>query len=126
MNRRGFLGALSGFGAVAAVATPKAEPERLIEPIPTRWDFETVERPSKGLDCDVTVMTVSWALQTLEWTSDEPWKPLLCVPPMKYAEACYIKDRLNDAIEIYATSKIVDHDAWFVALHGRRVGSVGA
>ena len=122
MNRRGFLGLFS-LAAVPAVAVgSRSSPAVQVEPNPTRFDFESLHGP----DCDCTTGTVSWALGQVMWDSADPIKPLLVVHPARYGSAIEIMRDLDQKVTIWAMPFSEDIDTWFIAWHGRRVGSAGA
>ena len=125
MNRRhllGVLGLVSTTGVVAAGREPVAARMVSVEPGPTRFDFE----PICSIGADVSVHTVSMALGVLNWDTDDPVKPLLCVHPASYAWALPVVQGFDYRIALRAAAFCPDIDTWFVAWHGRRAGSVGA
>lgn len=79
LARRGFLGAIIGAAGLAGAAEVSAAPVARVEPVPTRFDFESYTASYIG--CDVCATAVSEALATLGWDSSATIKPLLCVHP---------------------------------------------
>jgi len=124
MNRRGFLGVLTRGTVLGAISVMSAA--RVIEPEPSDFDLEECG----SCACDLSSSSLDAALGVLHWDSRDAITALLCVSSASHGWALRTAERLcatrQGAIAVWATPHILDADTWFVAWHGRRVGSRGA